>query len=204
MQVINKSFNVYKFYELSAEAKQTAIESYRNDEFYPYDEWYDFLKSDFHEILELIGFYNIESSFCGFYSQGDGASFIADYAYKAGCLKAIKNYAPKDTELHSIVKGIISHQKDNGYKLECSITHSGSLYSHSNTMCFDWSKNGDSYFDWHNNFVESEIEQLIKDLADWYYSKLYNEYEYLMSNECIIENIEANDYDFYESGKQYF
>lgn len=204
MQVINKSFNVYKFSELSEKAKQVAIDQYKYDEFYPYDEWYDFVKSDFHEILELIGFYNIKSYFTGFCSQGDGASFTADYAYKVGCLKAIKNYAPNDTELYNIVKGIVSHQKDNGYKLECSITHSGSLYSHSNTMRFDWSKNGDSYFDWYNNFVESEIEQLIKDLADWYYSKLNAEYDYLLSDECIIENIESNEYDFYESGKQYF
>ena len=194
----------FKFSELSEKAKQVAIEQYRNDAFYPHDEWYDSVKSDFHEILELIGFYNIDSSFSGFHSQGDGASFTAGYTYKKGCLKAIKNYAPNDKDLHSIVNGIISHQKDNGYKLECCVTRSNSIYNHSNTMRFDWSKNGDYYFDWHNNFVEDEIEQLIKDLADWYYSKLYNEYEYLMSDECIIENIESNDYDFYESGKQYF
>ena len=194
----------FKFSELSEKAKQVAIDQYRNDEFYPFDDWHDFIKSDFHEILELIGFYNIDSCFSGFCSQGDGASFTADYTYKKGCLNAVKNYAPNDNELHSIVKGIVSHQKDNDYKLECIITHSGSIYSHSNTMRFDWSKNGDSYFDWKNIFVEDEIEQLFKGLADWYYSKLYNEYEYVMSDEHIIENIESNEYDFLESGKQYY
>lgn len=194
----------FKFDELSPEAQQVAIDQYRNDEFYPFDDWYDFIKSDFHEILELIGFYNIDSCFSGFYSQGDGASFTADYTYKKGCLNAIKNYAPNDKELYSIVKSIVSHQKDNGYKLECIITHSGSMYIHSSTMCFDWSKGNDSCFEWKNNSVEDEIEQLFKDLADWYYSKLYNEYEYLMSDECIIENIESNEYDFLESGKQYY
>ena len=193
----------FKFSELSEKAKQVAIDQYRNDEFYPFDDWYDFIKSDFHEILELIGFYNIDSCFSGFYSQGDGASFTADYTYKKGCLKAIKNHAPKDNELHNIVKGIISHQKDNGYLLSCEIYHSGN-YSHSNTMRFDWTKGGDSYFEWKNNFVENEIEQLFKDLANWYYSKLYNEYEYIMSDECIIENIESNEHDFLESGKQYY
>lgn len=204
MENINKSFTVYKFNELSDKAKQIAIDQFRNDEYYPYDEWYDFVKSDFHTILELIGFYNIDSCFSGFCSQGDGASFTADYTYKKGCLKAVKDYAPNDTELHSIVKGIISHQKDNGYKLECHISRHSSMYYHSNTMSFDWSKNGDSCFDWHNDFVENEIEQLFKDLAEWYYEKLNAEYDYLLSDECIIENMESNDYDFYESGNQYF
>ena len=31
--------------------------------------------------------YNIDSNFSGFYSQGDGASFSANYRYKKGCLK---------------------------------------------------------------------------------------------------------------------
>ena len=71
-------------------------------------------------------------------------------------------------------------------------------------MRFDWSKNGDHYFDWHNNFVEGEIEQLIKDLADWYYSNLQAEYDYLLSDEYIAEMIESNDFQFLENGKQYY
>ena len=204
METINKTFNVYSFSELSDKAKQVAIDQFRDDEHSPFDFWYESTTEDFHTILEKIGFYNIDSNFTGFYCQGDGASFTGNYSYKKGCLKAIKDYAPKDKELYNIVKGIVSHQKDNGYKLDCDITRIGSLYCHSNTMYFDWSKNGDHYFDWHNSFVEDEIEQLIKDLADWYYTNLQAEYDYLLSDEYIVENIEANDYQFLECGKQYY
>ena len=204
METINKTFNVYSFSELSEKAKQVAIDQYRNDENYPCDFWYDHIEEDFHTILEKIGFYNIKSIFSGFYSQGDGASFTGSYTYKKGCLKAVKDFAPNDKGLHDIVVGIVSHQKDNGYKLECDIGRSGSLYCHSNTMSFDWSKNGDCYFEWKNAFVEDEIEQLIKDLADWYYTSLQSEYDYLLSDEYIAENIESNNYQFLENGKQYF
>ena len=71
-------------------------------------------------------------------------------------------------------------------------------------MRFDWEKGGDSYFEWKNCHIENEIEQLFKDLADWYYAKLENEYEYQNSDECIRETIISNEYDFLESGKQYY
>lgn len=192
----------FKFDELSPEAQHVAINQYRESD-HAYDGWYGHIKEDFHAILEMIGVYNIESQFCGFWSQGDGASFTGNYQYKKGCLKAIKCHAPKDSELHNIVKGIISHQKDNGYLLSCEIYHSGN-YSHSNTMRFDWEKGGDSYFEWKNCHVENELQQLFKDLADWYYSRLENEYEYQNSDECIQENIISNEYDFLENGKQYY
>ena len=44
----------------------------------------------------MLGFYNIDSNFSGFYSQGDGASFSADYRYKKGCLKAVKQHQVAD------------------------------------------------------------------------------------------------------------
>lgn len=192
----------FKFDELSPEAQQVAINQYRESDNL-YEGWYEHLEEDFHAILEMIGLYNIDSQFSGFCSQGDGASFIGNYQYKKGCLKAIKRHAPKDSELHNIVKGIIYHQKDNGYLLSCEIYHSGN-YSHSNTMRFDWEKAGDSYFEWKNCHIEDELEQLFKDLADWYYSRLKNEYEFLNSDECIKENIISNEYDFLENGKQYY
>ena len=193
----------FKFDELSSEAQQKAVDQYRESDYLDYG-WHESDKEDFHSILELIGFYNIKSEYSGFCSQGDGASFTADYSYKKGCLKAIKEYAPLDKELHNIVEGIIYHQKDNGYLLTCNIYKHNHFYSHSNTMSFDWCKNGDSYFDWKNIHVEDELEQLFKDLADWYYSNLENEYEYLNSDECIKELLISNDYDFLECGKQYY
>ena len=189
----------YSFNELSNEARQVAFNN-NSDINVCHLDWYDYTKDDFHTILELIGFYNIDSNFSGFYSQGDGASFSADYRYKKGCLKAVKQHAPNDTELHYIVKGIVSHQKNNGYLLSCEVSQRGNYY-HSNTMQFSWCKNDDSCFDWKNDFVEDELEQLFKDLADWYYSRLESEYEYLTSFAVVAAMLEANEIQFLENGE---
>ena len=194
-----QTLNTYSFNELSDEAKQVAFHNNSEINVECWD-WYDCTKDDFHTILELIGFYNINSNFSGFYSQGDGASFSADYRYKKGCLKAVKQHAPNDVELHSIVKGIISHQKDNGYLLSCEVSKQGHYY-HSNTMHFSWYKNDDGRFDWKNDFVENELEQLFKDLANWYYSRLGSEYEYLTSFDAVAEILDANEVQFLENGE---
>ena len=193
-----KTTQTYSFNELSDEAKQVAFNNNSDINVECWD-WYDCVKNDFHTILELIGFYNIDSNFSGFYSQGDGASFSANYRYEKGCLKAVKQHAPNDAELHNIVKGIISHQKDNGYLLSCEVSQRGN-YSHSNTMHFSWYKNDDS-FNWKNNFVEDDLEQLFRDLADWYYSRLVSEYEYLTSFDAVAEMLEVREIQFQENGE---
>ena len=195
-----KTTQTYSFNELSDEAKQVAFNNSLDINVDHWD-WYDSTKDDFHTILELVGFYNIDSNFSGFYSQGDGASFSANYRYKKGCLKAVKQHAPNDTELYDIVKGIVSHQKDNGYLLSCEVSQRGN-YSHSNTMNFTWYKNDDSCFDWKNDFVEANLEQLFKGLADWYYSRLRSEYEYLTSFDAVAEMLEANEIRFLENGER--
>ena len=209
-----QTLNTYSFNELSDEAKQVAFNNslYINVDHW---DWYDSTKDDFHTILELIGFYNIDSSFSGFYSQGDGASFSADYRYKKGCLgasfsadyrykkgclKAVKQHVPNDTELHDIVKCIVSHQKNNGYLLSSEMSQLG-YYCHSNTKYFPWCKNDDSYFYWKNDLVECELEQLFKDLANWYYSRLVSEYEYLTSFDVVAEMLEDNEIKFLENGE---
>ena len=194
-----KTTQTYSFNELSDEAKQVAFNNnfeINVDSYY----WYDCTKDDFHTILELVGFYNIDSNFSGFYSQGDGVSFSANYRYKKGCLKAVKQHAPNDVVLHNIVSGIISHQKNNGYLLSCEVSQRGN-YCHSNTMHFSWYKNDDSCFYWKNDSVEDELEQLFKDLASWYYLQLKSEYEHLTSFDVVAEMLEANEIQFLENGK---
>ena len=194
-----KIVKTYSFNELSDEAKQVAFNN-NSDINVDHWDWYDSTKYDFHTILELVGFYNIDSNFSGFYSQGDGASFSANYRYKKGCLKAVKQHAPNDVALHSIIEGIISHQKNNGYLLSCEVSKRGN-YSHSNTMRFNWYKNDDG-FDWKNDFIEDDLEQLFRGLADWYYSRLGSEHEYLTSFDAVAEMLEANEIQFLENGKR--
>lgn len=65
----------------------------------------------------------------------------------------------------------------------------GSNYSHERTVRIDF------------EYLESEIEDWRIDKCHEIYNALEEEYEYLISDEQIIERIEANDYDFDENGR---
>jgi hypothetical protein len=50
------------------------------------------------------------------------------------------------------------------------------------------------------NKFEKDLDELRKDLSDEIYKELEKGYDYQTSDEAIIETIEANDYEFEESG----
>ena len=67
----------YSFDELSPEAKKKALENNR-DINVDYDGWEDGVTEGFREDMREIGIDDIDISFSGFYSQGDGASFTSE------------------------------------------------------------------------------------------------------------------------------
>lgn len=195
------TLDLFSFEELSNEAQQVAIETVRNCQYYLSHEWYDSTKEDFHHILNLIGFSNVDSKFSGFCSQGDGASFSAMYGYQRDCKTNVKIHAPQDNELHEIVGGIVKIMRRYFYRLECEIYTRGQ-YCHSNTMYFSWemSDNSECYL---TSEDEDVLEQLFRDLADWYYSRLNKEYDYIMSDEGIQSYIIANEFKYTANGKEF-
>ena len=209
MRTIKKT--AYLYSELSEAAQKKAIESYRlgnaSDDFYA-----ECVYSDAAAIGDILGIdlnqkrvtlmngshrYDPCIYYSGFWSQGDGACFEAEYKYKKGALKAIQSYAPKDAELHRIAKGLQDVQKRHFYSLVASCKHRGHYY-HSGCMHVDVSDNRDSYRD--IGEAENDITQLMRDFADWIYEQLENAYEWEDADEQIIENIQANGYEFYENG----
>ena len=54
-------------------------------------EWYESTKEAFHQALTLLGFYDVESYFTGFYSQGDGACFTGRYAYEQSVTRYLES-----------------------------------------------------------------------------------------------------------------
>ena len=177
---------VYKFAELSESAKAKAIQDNYNWNV-EYSEWNEFVKDDFAAIGKIIGiefeYYPIKLMngntrrepkiwYSGFCSQGDGACFEGTWTYAKGMSKKIREYAPQDTELHRIADRLADIQKRYFYGITTRIGHN-SRYYHSNTMQFEHL---------HQNDVEipasvtDEIEGLLRDLADWYYSALEKEY----------------------------
>ena len=206
-----KTTIIYKFDELSDEAKQTAIESarYMDVEFF---EWWDSSYESFAEAADLFGLdirqtrkslmdgtfsYDPTIFFSGFSSQGDGACFEGCYAYKKGALKAAKQAFPMDSELLRIVRDLQTLQQRNFYQLTATAKHRG-CYSHSGCMDITVDRADGKAF---SDDDEESLKQLLRDFADWIYSELEKEYDYLTSDEAVAESLRANDVEFTEDGQ---
>ncbi len=199
-----RTYTVYKFNELSEEQQKKVLDRYRDFNTDENSDWYDSVYDDAKQVAELMGIDVDKIYFSGFWSQGDGACFEGRYSYKKGSLKAVKSYAPLDNELHRIAKELTAIQKQNFYKLEARIKHSG-FYQHSNCTKFYITKEGEYYFDSNDSYVrdndKAALVPVIRDFMDWIYKQLEKEYEYLTSDEAIKESLIANDYDFTNEGR---
>jgi hypothetical protein len=187
---------VYKFDELSESAKQKAIDDYRQDGF-DYD-WWDAVYEDARQIGEIIGIKIDNIYFSGFSSQGDGACFEGKYTYTKGSVKKIKDHAPQDEELHRIARELQKLQKKNFYSLSAKVKQSGH-YSHEYCTEIEVCDNLNSYGD---VTVETEkaLSELLRDFMRWIYKSLETDWDYLSSDEQIVETIQANEWEFDENG----
>ena len=127
MKTIKEIHEVYEFEELPKDIQKEVIQKHWDWNVDGY-EWYSFVFDDIKAIAAIIGITIENIYFSGFSSQGDGAQFEGDYEYKKGSLKAVKEYAPKDVELHSIVKQLQEIQRKNFYRLWANVKHSGHYY----------------------------------------------------------------------------
>ena len=206
-----QTINIYKFDELSDEAKQTAIESARYMDVEVF-EWWDSSYESFADAADLFGLdirqtrkslmggghrYDPAIYFSGFSSQGDGACFEGYYAYKKGALKAIKQAFPADSELIRIVRDLQALQQRNFYQLTATTKHRG-CYNHSGCMDITVDRADGKAF---SDDDEESLKQLLRDFADWIYSELEDEYDYLTSDEAVVESLTANEVEFTEDGQ---
>src|SRR6266567_247469 len=210
---------IFKFEELSDAAKEKARDWYRSCVFSDLHDW-EFVYNDAETIAGLMGIEIGQKTcetmgggmrtdpaiyFSGFSSQGDGASFEGRYRFKADALEAVKDHAPKDEKLHSIVADLMEAQKPSGGRIAFKITTHGN-YSHSGMMDFELL---DTDADGEEIAVESikaddekQAIQALRDYADWIYGQLESEYEWQSADEQVDESITANEYDFLESGER--
>lgn len=177
---------VYSFDELSEEAKEKARDWYRQGAFE--DDWYSAVYSDFEQICEILGI-SLASVpvrlfgggtrrkpciwFSGFASQGDGACFEGDYIYVRGSSRAIRDYAPKDEELHRIADALLTAQWGNFFQLGARISHRGRYYhEYSMEIAVDRGSPVDQAM---TTTAEEDVAEALRDLARWLYGKLQAE-----------------------------
>ncbi len=205
---------VYRLDELSDAAKDNARAWYREGGF-DYD-WYAFVFEDFQRIAEILGIrlktraarlygggtrQEPQISFTGFWSQGDGASYQAFYAYRKNATREIRSYAPKDTRLHAIADDLQVAQRRNFYQLRADVSHRGHYY-HEYCMAISVERDSPTCQDMTEDAEDAVIEAL-RDLARWLYRQLERERDYLSSDEAVDETIAANEFTFTETGQRF-
>lgn len=196
MRVVTKT--VYKFNELSEDAQKKAIESFRT---FNVDDinWYEFVYEAFIERMKEKGF-NLSDdniSFTGFWSQGDGASFVCDDID----IEKLSKFIDKEnnTDLGKYIRFLDNYS--------ITVYRTDTHYCHYNTVsvhydCSDMSgynlvtEKFDTFYD--------RVLELVKDECKKLYEFLENEYNYKTSDEAIKESIEANEYEFDEDGTLFF
>lgn len=168
--------NIYKFNELSEEAKENAL-SKLSDINVGY-EWWESVYYDAENVgLEISSFDTYRGDI-----DIDFASHAIETAYKI-----ISEHGEK-TETHLLAFNFLKDWNDLVAKhsdgIDTSVVHEDKEY----------------YFNKEADELEKEF---LQQLNEEYLSILNREYEYQISKEAIIETIEANDYDFTENGELY-
>ena len=211
-QVIEST--VYTIEELSDAAKEAARGWYR-EACLDY-EWYDAVYEDFGTICGILGVTlgtnpvklvgggtrgRPRIFFRGFGSQGDGASFAGSYRHVPGAARAVRAYAPRDTELHRIADSLQNTQKRNFWQLHAIIRQEG-RYCHEHSMAIEVERDSPTWQPPAEGAEDAVIEAL-RDLARWLYRQLQDTYEHESSDAAVDETMVLNEFTFTADGRHF-
>lgn len=207
---IDTVLTLYTYDELSDRAKATAKDWWLSCR----DETdYEFVIDDFKVIAETLGIdlkthavtlmsgktrQDANVWYSVGYCQSDFAAFDGAYQYAKGSAKAIRQHAPKDTELHRIADELAKLQKANLYQLRAKVENHDYYGLQSEvireTKAGLWVDPTDG--------TENSFSDLMKDLAKWLYRQLVKEDQWLRSDEQIADAMSANEYTFRADGRR--
>lgn len=190
---------------LPDEAKTRVLEKYRNWSVEGID-WWDGVYESFREDMEDVGIDVDRMYFTGFWSQGDGACFEG----------AVEDWGLFLPTLGYTDATLVQHAKEHW---TFGVVHSGRYY-HENCTSFKmgldlpndeymteaeflaWYGTGDDLRDavliavlsqYDGDKLEKEFTDAFKDHMKELYRRLEEEYEYLTSDESVLESLIVND-----------
>jgi hypothetical protein len=169
-------------------------------------DWWSSVYDDFLVIADLIGLVTHKGaiSFSGFWSQGDGASFVGSWTPEEGMLEAVKAHAPEDKALHALVERLVTvvvrQRLRSNEKIAVEIGRTGGHYVHSGCMTVTTQLIDDSSpeYEVHTDPEEEDEHELkwtFRGLADWLYRQLEKEHEYLTSDEVVDQSFDGEEFD---------
>lgn len=210
----------YQFDELSDRAKETARKWWRDGERF----WFD--PDDTVTVAAILGIEIMDHVinmgqgrapsiwWSHSFSQGDGASFDANYACAKDAKVKIREYAPEDKTLHAIADDLTDLQARHFGLLIATIQRTSSHYVHSGTMYLDMERCPDERgilpdpddftMEMSDHFLKDEaaLTEIMRRFADWIFEQVKADYEWTMSDENVDECIRINEYEFDEEGNR--
>lgn len=207
---------IYTFTELSESAKEKAREWFRDGEsqdFGAFGELWEpaqtaakILGIDFdmkgHQLHGGKTRQEPNIMYSGFSSQGDGASFTGTFSPKHSSIDIRKEFGT-DTKLHAIADALSAfHSRyillHSSRDWSAKITQNDNHYVHKYTM---YAEVYDAEGQEMDADLSKEFTEIMRDFAQWIYDGLEAEYDYRMSDACIDEAMESNEYEFTEDGE---
>jgi len=169
----------------------------KNHEINVYYDWWDCVYYDQKEKIEEAGFSINNIYFNGFWSQGDGAMFEYDRIDDKLLNEFVDTLDLSPMRKQWIINNVYVSSKGHHrghYHHEKCCSHSiywevGNGNLHWSTYFYQWLE---SFADDFEEFVIDKYEDLCNDL----YRALEKEYDYLTSEESILESLESNEYEF--------
>ena len=191
------TITTYSFNELSDDAKTLALSNAAQDEFLGER----VLQESLESLKGFADFYNLnlDYSFGIFPDRGEfiRATIDNDELSELSGVRLYKYLENNYSTYYKTVKDsseLINNPQKPKKTLagECPFTG----------VCYD-----ENLLDEMRNFMkkpdERTFQDLINDCTDSFMTDIHKEGEYLSSDEALIENIEANEVEFYESGQTY-
>ena len=195
--------NVFEFEELDDNAKEKAREWWRDGGAAPW--WDEATLEDFKNVCDALGIEigtqgangpNHPAIYYDLNCNEYGASFDGTWTYKADAEKAVAEYAPKDTVLRRIAKGLATVGAKHKDMPPIRIGTEPSWTRHA--MCLH-QDDADSIAD----FNPEEVMEYINLLCVWLRDQLDEAAEYWDSDEAIDETIIGNEYEFTVTGRRF-
>ena len=188
----------YEYKELPEEIKEKIIENLR-DINVDYD-WWDFIIEDQQNQLKEYGISKADIQFTGFSLQGDGLSFT-------GTVDLIE--LMDKTGLSKDYPRFYQLTKDEEIDASAYLTRIDHRYAHSKTVRLEVEYYRYAYDDYADDEeLVQQAEQIEEALNEWrldkcqeFYRQLEKSFEYLCTEEAVIETIEANEYQFTIDGE---
>ncbi len=161
----------------------------------------EYITDMFTEWCNIIGIYQLQWGWSGFWSQGVGAHFAGRYYYEKGWRKKLLDVAGTSEtrdEFLAIAERLQDVQRRHFYSIVCDVKHRGHYQHELCTIVDVWSDLARA-----NIKDDSEVVECMRDIMRLFYRTLEGEYEWVFSEESALEYIEANGVEFDESGEVY-